>query len=262
MRGTGYRPDPALLVEAELRRNHIGRLFGAFSREPQFSAVSHEGRLDRVLDQGSSNACVGCALSSALYMAGQGPGRAPIARPSPLAIYANARLADMPGQPLVDFGCRPSSAIRMAQIHGVVDEQRWPFDLGLVDLAPPFDVYQAGEGAQVTAWYRIAPIDDVAGLMRRALEAGHFPVFGTTVDDAFLDWTGSAVYGVEARSGATRGHHMVTAVGFREGAIRVLNSWGEGWGDKGLCWMADEWVNSSHVSDVLVITAAPVGGVR
>lgn len=262
MRGTGYRPDPALLVEAELRSRHLGRLFGASTPGPRLSSLSHEEKLDRVLDQGTTNACVGCAMGSALYLAGAMPRRTRIVRPSELAIYANARLADAPGMPLADIGCRPSSAIRMADKHGIVSSDRWPFDLALVDMAPPFDVYVAGEGAQVTGWYRIAPIDDVAGLMRRALEAGHFPIFGTTVDDAFRDWAGPGVYGQFARSGPVRGLHMVTAVGFREGAIRVLNSWGSSWGDGGLCWMADEWVNSSHVSDVLVITAAPVGGVR
>lgn len=252
MRGYGYVEDPRAVADLWVRTAHVGLLLGRDASAPD--ALDLTGYLDRVVDQGPTNACVGVAMASALYLAGKARGE-PIPRPSALAIYANARLYDLRGD-LVDMGCRPSAAVGAAMLHGIVAEERWPFDARSVDYMPPFDVYTAGADAIVTGHYRIGPTDDVVTLMRRALVAGHFPVFGMPVDQAFEDWSTSDVYGREGQ-GVTRGRHMVCVTGFRPDAFLVLNSWGPSWGNGGFVWVANEWMASRHVSDRIVFTAAP-----
>jgi C1A family cysteine protease len=55
---------------------------------------------------------------------------------------------------------------------------------------------------------------------------------------------------------------MLTGVGYRtnpDGSVDflILNSWGTGWGNGGLCWMSSNFIASTHVFDRYVVTAAP-----
>jgi hypothetical protein len=257
VRGTGYIPDAAHTVATDLVRRPAGRLLGAPAAVP--AAVNWQSMVDRVYDQSITNSCVGWAMSSALYLAGQASG-IPIARPSPLAIYAFARLVDATpdGGALHDDGCRPTSAIDAAAAFGICAIARWPFEEWRVNDAPPMDVFAAGADAVVTGQYRIPPGDDAPATMRAALAAGHFPIFGLRIDDDFYNWATAGLYMPDMRA-AERGRHMLCAIGYDVGGFRVVNSWGPTWGDAGYIWIAPQAFASSAVTDILVMTHAPAG---
>lgn len=252
MRCYGYLPDRAEHVDADLRARHVGRLLGAALRTPV--AVDHASRLDRILDQGGTSSCVGQALSTSLYLRGQIAGT-PIARPSPLAIYTLARLADAPYAPLTDIGSRPSMALAGLRDHGMVAESRWPLVVGHVDSPLPLDVYQHGGDAPLLDHYRIGAGAGASVLVRQALARGFAPCLALQVDRSFEGYGGGVWLGPIA---PIVGGHYVCAVGYGEDYVWIANSWGSGWGLGGLGRIADRVLDDPTVcSDLLVPTVTP-----
>jgi hypothetical protein len=180
-----------------------------------------------------------------------------IRRPSARWIYALARLVDGPA--LVDIGCRPRSAILGLMDHGVCAEGRWPFEAAEINAPPPFDVVRSAGDALVSGHYRIAAGDDVIALMREAIARGFVPMIGTPIDDSFGAYSGGVWGGT---TGPERGRHALAVLGYRPGSFLAVNSWGHGWGAGGLCWISEEWIASSRVTDRIVVTAVPGGSLR
>lgn len=251
-RGRGHIPDYADVVAGDLRARHVGRLLGVALRTP--AVVDYAERLDRVLDQGTTASCVGQALSTSLYLRGQ-IACTPVARPSPLAIYTLARLADAPHATLTDDGSRPASAVAGLRDHGLVAEPRWPLVVGHVDSPLPLDVYQHGGDAPLLDHYRIASGPGASVLVRQALARGFAPCLALQIDRSFEDYAGGRWDGPEA---PIVGGHYVCAVGYGEDHVWLVNSWGTGWGLGGLARIADRVLDDPFVcSDLLVPTVTP-----
>lgn len=217
-------------------------------------ATSRDWRhlLDRVSDQGPTSSCVWQFISTAAYLAGQAQ-NTPVKRPSVLWGYAVTRWKDQYGQ-LFDLGCRPSQAMFCGQEHGLVAEDRWPFEVDAVNVAPPFDADVAGADALLTGWYS-ADLMDIPSALRIALDKGHFPGLAMEVHEDFWDVNGFDVY--DEPRGDFVGNHMVTLAGYRPGAFLLLNSWGRQWGDEGCTWVSDRFVASHYCKQRMVVTAAP-----
>lgn len=248
-RGCGAIADRLKHVELDAQMRHVAGLIGA---DPTIqSARDWSAHLDFVPDQLGTNRCVGWSFSSALYLAAQLHG-SPILRPSAKWLYDIGRYHDSPDV-LVDVGSRPRSVCLAASRHGIVSEQSLPSTVANVDTPPPFDADIIGADALFTGYYKVE--GEVPTLLRMALNKGHFPTFAMAVHESFLDLGRVAVY--DEPRGAMYGRHMVTLVGYREGAFLVLNSWGRTWGAEGFCWLTDRFISSSYVSDRYVVTAAP-----
>lgn len=259
--GHGLLPDLPHFVRADNVTRPLSGLVGA---APVPVGVDRRQLLDRVLDQGATNACVGCALSTAIYLRGQMQGG--VKRPSAKAIYDMARLVDMPGGPLMDVGCRPRAAILGIQEHGLVAWDAWKlpvpgeFDAPDIDAQPPFDVFANGADALLTAYYR-ADSGDVVNALKQAIAMGHFPVFGMYVPPAYYGWAGRDVF--KATDGAavdrTLGAHMQAACGYDDEALHVVSSWGTRHGDSGIVRISWGFIDSAWCFDRLVINTVPTG---
>jgi hypothetical protein len=88
-----------------------------------------------------------------------------------------------------------------------------------------------------------------------ALAQGFPVVFGTVVDAAFQAglWDGA----VKPAAGDPVGSHMMTVLGYwrPRGGLqwRILNSWGEGWGDKGLFWAEEDYLTDPRAGDFYLV---------
>jgi hypothetical protein len=249
-RSYGHIADHDLDAARDLDGRHVSRLVGAV-RPALPSPVSFLPYLDRVLDQGGMNACVGFALSSALYLRGRIAGF-DIPRPSPLAIYTLARLIDGPHGKLTDEGSRPRSAMVGLQSMGMVIEGRWPAIEARVNDTLPLDVYQHADEAPLTDWYRIGQGPGAAENVRHALVRGFPCAFAMPVDQAYESFAG----GVVADVGAPLGSHYQAIVGATDEGLVVLNSWGSNWGVRGTATIADAMFDRI-ASDIMVPTVVP-----
>lgn len=258
----GHKPDHAQTVANDLLHVPLTRLpglvsHGSVSPTTELSYASLlEQNGDAVPDQGPTSSCVGNAFSTSVFLRAALLGRA-ILRPSRAAIYAIARLIEIPFAKLVDEGSNASSACLGMQQYGLVAESRWALSEQTINDDPPEDVFQHALDATVGSYYRIAPGDDCAADIRRALLSGHIPAFAMPVDRAYEEYGGVGIYpGV---TGKKLGGHMQCVVGFGPGYLLVCNSWGPSWAMGGLARVALTWFNSGAVTDILVPTIVPGG---
>lgn len=111
------------------------------------------------------------------------------------------------------------------------------------------DDYDCGTGFSAAAYeeatylkpdsYQSIGISGDAGIqnIKQVLAWQHKPVvFGTKVNQAFMDLSGSSVW---TFSGSSKGGQALCIAGYNDakGAFYVANSWGYGWGDNGYCWI-------------------------
>ena len=89
---------------------------------------------------------------------------------------------------------------------------------------------------RIRGWQALDPkkLDDAKGHIHR----GNPVVFGMDISADFEIWTGDRIYD-DTTSPRTGGHAMVI-VGYSEAkqAFKIINSWGEWWGDKGYGWIS------------------------
>jgi hypothetical protein len=236
------------------RDRHLGNILRGADPLGSLPASTDLSRfVDSVQDQGPTSSCVGQAIASAAHVVARASGLR-IARPSALAIYAQARLVDAPGVPLIDLGCSPRSAFRACSRFGLVASSRWPLDFAAVDMEPPLDIYQAGADARISGYYR-ADAGDRAALLRAAIVQGHVPIFGMPVDARYEGLDDDTVY--QGPTGDVHGLHAQAIVGYEGEAFRVLNSWGTAWGDGGFSWIDAAFIASDACFDRWIVTLAP-----
>jgi C1A family cysteine protease len=254
-RRLGYLPDAP-----DPRDWNARAMLGAVRGLP--TEASLEEYLGAQRDQGSTESCVGNALATAIEVRLRKLGYLAAARPSALAIYTYARALRRlsTDTPLADTGCFPRSAMKALREWGVPDELRWPFDVSKVNEELPWDVQQAATAFRVQGWYRI----DALGRERvdaicHALAQGYPVVFGMDVDQAFLDAQGPTV--LDAPHDPILGGHMLAIVGYKTvnstRTLRIINSWGASWGDRGAFNASEHLVTAPGAGDFYVIQ---VGG--
>ncbi len=122
---------------------------------------------------------------------------------------------------------------------------------GCASLAvqPYYDNQCLDPAASDAANFRIGSFNRVDPANRNALKGelaqGRIVVFGATLDNDFMQYTGNAVYrgsGVPLQQGSIHAAHAMACLGYDEGrgAYRIMNSWSTQWGDRGFMWMAYE----------------------
>lgn len=99
--------------------------------------------------------------------------------------------------------------------------------------------------------YREIDISSVK-TVKRYLYEGHPVVFGAKLGDNFMNASGSSVLYSNGTFNSTGMHayHAIMIVGYDDnrgsnGAFRVVNSWGESWGDDGFIWVDCNFLCSS-----------------
>jgi hypothetical protein len=241
-------------VAEDNARRPMSRLLAAMGGEPRRSKVDHSGLLDFVPDQGNTSSCVAQAVSSACYLAGQAQGR-PIKRPSRRHLYDLARYARTPGS-LVDSGSSAYAMCSAAVDHGIIAEERWPFDEAGINESPPFDTDIAGMDALGLDWWRA---NDDPEELAVALDRNQMPCIAIPVYRNFINWDTAEPY--IATSGDFIGFHMLCLIGFEDDPslgliLKALNSWGDRWCKGGLINIAASFVQAKAY-DRMLLRSAP-----
>ena len=249
IRGLGCHLDPA-----GARGNWPAlELFGATTSLAP-SDLDCSAFLDgRILNQGGASCCVGCGLARAIQLRLRGAGISDAELPSALAIYLMARHQQGIG-PEVDQGTNITAAVEAVIAHGYCPDSVWPFDPAEVTSGMPWHALQAEYDQIGLKAHRLeAEGDERCELIRLARAQGCGVVLGVDCDQRWLDWTGAAAWRID---GPRLGGHCIAALDFDSEALRIVNSWGQGWGDNGLGRIRWDMVASEHTRSVWIIDAA------
>lgn len=100
--------------------------------------------------------------------------------------------------------------------------------------------------------YREIAITDI-NTVKRYLAEGHPVVLGACLGDNYMNASGSSVIYSKGTTNQTGMHayHAMMCVGYdnnrggSNGAFRIVNSWGEDWGDNGFVWIDANYMCSS-----------------
>lgn len=240
----GARPD--IRDDRDLRKVY------SQSQIPANPTVDLRRYISHVYNQGSLSSCTASALCSAygLDLMKQSMtlnGGYFYFDPSRLFLYYNTRQYE--GTTQHDAGASLRDTIKAMKRQGVCKELDWPYAVKEYRTRPPSRCYEAASGNVLCQYERLG--HDINQL--RACLNDNCPfVFGFNVYHSFHDYNNQK-YGdmsMPTYYEKTRepiGRHAVTAVGYDDTKkhLIVLNSWGDGWGDKGYFYMPYDFITDA-----------------
>ncbi len=132
--------------------------------------------------------------------------------------------------------------------YGAATRDEVPYQSG--DMPMLCEVDPAGameDDFRVGGYESVRPFDTAR--IREVIAAGSPVAFGTPLSEGFMTWAGEQAatevfdFGADPCTGMHCGGHAMVIVGYDDdlGAFRVLNSWGEDWGDRGFFWLSYDY---------------------
>jgi len=215
------------------------------------ASIDLRSKFGPVEQQGSGNACVAHAVTSALEATLE------VQDLSRLFVYYNARA--IAGQQGSDAGCQPRNAVKGVQQLGAPSEAVWSYDYSKVLVKPSADAYDQALplAKQIKAYQSVTSL----AAMKQAMLAGQPVVVGLIVPDTFVSVTKYSGY-LPMYTSATKwiGRHAVCTAGFDDdkGTVLLRNSFGPTWGNQGYFEMPYAWFSNltTYVSDAWTFVRA------
>ena len=213
--------------------------------------VDLSGYVHHVYDQGSVGSCTANALCAAygLDLVKQSrtiAGGYYYFDPSRLFLYYNTRKRE--GNQSEDSGASIRETVKSMNRKGVCNEYDWPYLESRCNEKPPQSCYDAAVGNNLCKYERL---DHNIDQFRACLKDNCPFVFSFKVYDSFHDIS-EPKYTMQMpraheRDNKPLGSHAVVAVGYNDTKqhIKVLNSWGSHWGDKGYFYMPYHFIENS-----------------
>ena len=204
------------------------------------------GNLPPVYDQGQTSSCTGNAIAAAIQYGLKCQSKNAYF-PSRLFIYYNERLLEgTTNDP--DAGAELRDGIKSVASHGVVDENLWPFDLNRVVEKPPEDLYQQAVKNVIKQYSRV-PVK--FNNMQNVLTHNIPIVFGISLYGSFMSdaVANTGVVPMPQKDENFIGGHAMLIVGSNDTHFIVRNSWGEGWGDRGYCYIPHQYLTDQNLAD-------------
>jgi len=230
-------PDHRDYIYGQMIPLQVEKLPTSFSREEEF--------VTPIRNQGSYGTCVGHAAAAIKeWQETKNYGGRKI-QMSPLFIYVECKKQD--GIPSTE-GTYPRVAMSVLQKLGVCKETAFPYSLMKDKFqlpSPSVEIYSEAKDFIIGSYARVQTLAEV----KRAIYRDGPVLAGILVFENFLcpDKGGF----IPIPKGQMLGGHAICVVGWDDnlkhgnytGFLRVRNSWGDNWGDKGYCWIPYDFFN-------------------
>jgi C1A family cysteine protease len=189
-----------------------------------------------VLDQGELGSCTANAIANAHYFDQMKQKDANAFLPSRLFIYYNERTIEHSTK--ADSGAQIRDGIKTLSKQGACPETLWPYVIAKFTTKPPVPAFKEAEKHLAILYSRLT---QTLSQFKGCLASGYPFVFGFTVYESFESDTVAKTGKVPMPSHTEKslGGHAVLAVGYDDTkqVFIVMNSWSEGWGDKGFFYI-------------------------
>ena len=198
-----------------------------------------------VENQGNSNSCTANAMAGAYeYLSKRVKGSTHDV--SRLFIYYNAR--DLDGATGADEGTYLRSCVKVLKKYGTCAETTWPFDLQRIFEPPHENAYTEATNFLIEDAYRVKVDLDA---MRQCLTDGYPFTFGLDLFSSFQKAGSKGLVPMPAPDSEQHdGGHAMLCVGYSDAdkVFIVRNSWGEGWGDRGYCYIPYDYMTNPDLN--------------
>lgn len=202
--------------------------------------------VQHVYDQKDLNSCTANALCAAYGLDLTTSGG--YFNPSRLFLYYNIR--ERKGNVITDSGASIRETVKSMNREGVCDEPLWPYVVKKFMERPQQWCYSAAVGNNL---YKYERLDQDINQFRACLKKNCPFVFGFNVYKSFesiADFSNGDMPMPTVREQRSQpiGQHAVVAVGYDDSKrrIKVLNSWGSNWGDRGYFYMPYDFIKDSR----------------
>lgn len=239
-----------------LKKDKIDKRDFLFARPPLMLPTKIDLRLQcsPVVDQGNLGSCTANAIASGLreYMELKNTKIAPFVLLSRLFLYYKER--ELEGTINEDSGATIRDGMKVLKKIGVCPEDDMPYDVTKFTEPPSPHAEAHAREYRVASYYRLRSIRDI----RQCLNEGYPIVIGIMVYESFESQrvADTGVVPLPKRHEQELGGHAVLVAGYdlsnKYGTgsyLIVRNSWGEGWGDKGYCYLPFSFVTYGYAFD-------------
>jgi C1A family cysteine protease len=167
---------------------------------------------------------------------------------SRLGLYYDTRAVE--GTTRSDSGAQIRDVIKVLAKTGIGPESDWPYDITQFAKKPPKNYYTDAKKDLAVQYERVA----VSSLgIRAALAEGLPVIIGISVYESFEsdDVAKTGVVPMPGNNEQLLGGHCMLVVGYgqKPGYFTVHNSWGDGWGDKGDCYIPEAYLGNPNLGE-------------
>ncbi len=168
-----------------------------------------------------------------------------------------------------DRGAFLRTTMGAMKLFGVPPERYYRYEIGQYDQEPEAFLYSLAQNFKAEKYFRLDPGDTdpktVLKNIKQYLHAGFPSMFGFTVYSSYLQASnnGGKLPFPSTTNESAKGGHAVVAVGYDDemeitntfdgsktkGALKIRNSWGAGWGQKGYGWLPYKYVLERQAVD-------------
>jgi len=164
-----------------------------------------------------------------------------------------------------DAGSAFPDALDLMKREGAAPLGLMPYSQTDFTTLPNADAVNAASRYRIAFWRQVNVNDTID--IKSQLNAGYPVIIGATIDEGF-DQAGKGFVWNHA-VGKQLGGHAMLIVGYDDdrNAFRVMNSWGQGWGDRGYYWLDygffgrvvnEAYVAKDDVQPIVPVTPTPV----
>lgn len=215
-------------------------------------SVSWRQFIPDIFDQGGSQTCVGQGTAGGWCTQVRAETGEQVEAGSAVAIYQLSIHQYHQDYPKPDVGTYARTASIAVMKQGIPTARSLPFSMENVERAMkkplPASVLSSGFGWRgPRGHYRIHGTGSgTLDLTKTALQRKRIPLISVSVDDDFTKNAGPEHIRWPPLSRIV-GNHLMYVVGYKmvDGQLwfEVVNSWGKGWRNGGMCWLEQGWIS-------------------
>ena len=161
-----------------------------------------------------------------------------------------------------DTGAYLRATMKAMALFGVPPEEHYPYIISRYDAEPDAFVYALAQNWQAISYYRLDPAGSTGAQalqnMKDRLALKQPSMFGFTVYSSMPQVSQTGFIPYPKPGDRVVGGHAVIAAGYDDtkvidgapGAVKIRNSWGTGWGQRGYGFMPYSYFTSRLAQDV------------